>query len=64
VIKKLEAQVVQFPSGLQVTGDSWHFSERTRTLGELPAASFVQNVLQFPQQRLVILRVDSLFFGR
>jgi len=29
-------------------------------LGELPARFFLQNVLQLYQQRLVILRVDSL----
>ena len=30
------------------------------TLGELPAAFFLQNVLQLHQQRLVILHVDCL----
>jgi len=30
------------------------------TLGEIPAAFFLKNVLQLYQQRWVILRVDSL----
>jgi len=33
-------------------------------LGDLPAAFFLQNVLQLHQQRLVILRVDSLAFWK
>ena len=34
------------------------------TLGDLPAAFFIQNVLQLHQQRWVILRVDSLAFWK
>jgi len=34
--------------------------QKQEPLGDLPAAFFLQNVLQLHQQRLVILRVDSL----
>jgi hypothetical protein len=50
-------------SGLQMPGEPGHFRARTRlpdSLGELPAAFFLQNVLQLQQQKSVILRVDSL----
>ena len=47
-------------SGLQVPDELGHCRARTRHLGELPAAFFLQNVLQLHQQRLLILRVDSL----
>ena len=38
-------------SGLQVPGEPGHCCARTRPLGELPAAFFLQNVLQLHQQR-------------
>ena len=38
-------------SGLQVTGESGRCRARTRSIGELPAAFFLQNVLQLHQQR-------------
>jgi len=38
-------------SGLQVPGEPGHRRERTRPLGDLPAAFFLQNVLQLHQQR-------------
>jgi len=47
-------------SGLQVSDEPGHCRERTDPLRELPAAFFLQNVLQLWQQRSVILRVDSL----
>jgi len=47
-------------SGLQVPGEPGHCRARTRSLGDLPAAFFLQNVLQLQQQRRVILRVDNL----
>jgi len=42
-------------SGLQVPGE-----QKQDPLGEIPAAFFLQNVLQLHQQRWVLLRVDSL----
>ena len=47
-------------SGLQVPGEPEHCHARTRPLGDLPAASFLQTGLQLHQQRCVILRVDSV----
>ena len=47
-------------SGLQVPGETWHCYARTRPLGYIPAAFFLQNVLQLHQQRWIIFRVDSL----
>jgi len=38
-------------SGLQVPGEPGHCRARTRRLGELPTAFFLQNVLQLHQQR-------------
>ena len=46
-------------SGLKVPAEPGHCRARTRPLDKLPAAFFLQNVLQLHQQRLVILRVDS-----
>jgi hypothetical protein len=57
VINTLEAQVGHF---LQVLSESGHFREITRFPGWLPAAFFLQNVLQLQQQRSVIICVDSL----
>ena len=48
-------------SGLKVPDGARAFSYKNKTpLGQLTAAFFLQNVLQLHQQRLVILRVDSL----
>ena len=38
-------------SGLQVPGESGHCHARTRPLGDLPRAFFLQRVLQLHQQR-------------
>ena len=38
-------------SGLQVPDEPVHFRTRSRPLGELPGAFFLQNVLQLHQQR-------------
>jgi len=51
VSKTLETQVGQFFSGLQVPGEPGHCRARTRSLRELTAAFFLQNVLQLHQQR-------------
>ena len=37
--------------GLQVPGQPGHCRGRTRSLGDLPAALFLKNVLQLHQQR-------------
>jgi len=37
--------------GLQVSGQPGHCRARTRPLGDLPVAFFLQNVLQLHQQR-------------
>ena len=47
-------------SGLQVPGEPGHCRAEQDPLGELNAPFFLQNVLQFHQQRLVTLRFDSL----
>ena len=44
-------------SALEASGESGYCRD-------LPAAFSLQNVLQLHQERLVILRVDSLAFGR
>ena len=51
-------------SGFQVPGEPGHCRARTRPLGDFPAAFFLQNVLQWYQQRWVILRVDSLILWK
>ena len=38
-------------SGLQVPGEPGYCRARARPIGELPAAFFLQNVLQLHQQR-------------
>ena len=38
-------------SGLQMPGEPGHYCARTKPLGDLPAAFFLQNVLQLHQQR-------------
>ena len=46
--------------GLQVPGEPGHCVKEQDPFGELPAAFFLQNVLQLHQQIRIILRVDSL----
>jgi len=60
VIKKLEIQVSQFLRGCKCPVRRDIVVQEQDHLGELPAAFFLQNVLQLHQQRLVIFRVDSL----
>ena len=60
VIKTLEAQVGQFLLGCKCPVSQDIVVQEQHTLGDLPAAFFLQNVLQLHQQRWVILRVDSL----
>ena len=60
VIKTLEAQVGQFLLGCKCPVSRGIVVQEQDPLGDLPAAFFVQNVLQLHQQRWVILRVDSL----
>jgi len=57
VIKTLEAQ---FLLGCKCPVRRGIVVQEQDPLGDLPAAFFLQNVLQLHQQRLVILRVDSL----
>jgi hypothetical protein len=44
--------------GLQVQSESGCRRARSRSLGELSPAFILKNVIQFHQQRLVILRID------
>ena len=60
MIKILEAQVGQFLVGCKCPVSRGIVVQEQDPLGELPAAFFLQNVLQLHQQRWVILRVDSL----
>jgi len=60
VIKTFEAQVGQFLLGCKCPVSQGIVVQKRESLGELPAAFFLQNVLQLHQQRCVILRVDSL----
>ena len=60
MIKTLEAQVGQFLLGCKCPVSGGIVVQEQDPLGELPAAFFLQNVLQLHRQRLVILRVDSL----
>jgi len=64
VIKTLEAQVGQFLLSCKCPVSRGTVVQEQDHLGDLPAAFFVQNVLQLHQQRWVILRVDSLALGR
>jgi len=59
-IKTLETQVYQFLLGCECPVSRGIVVQEQDPLGDLPAASFLQNVLQLHQQRWVILRVDSL----
>ena len=60
VIKTLEAQVEQFLLVCKGRVSRGIVVQEQDSLGDLPAAFILQNVLQSPQQRWVILRVDSL----
>jgi len=60
VIKTLEAQVGQFLLGCKCPVSRSIVVQEQDPLGDLPAAFFLQNVLQLHQQRWAILRVDSL----
>ena len=56
----MEAQVGQFILGCQYSVIRSIVVQEQDHLGEFSAAFFFQNVLHLHQQRLVILRVDSL----
>ena len=60
VINTLEAQVGQFLLGSKCPVSRGIVVQEQGHLGELPAAFFLQNVLQLHQHRCVILRVNSL----
>jgi len=60
VIRILEAQVGQFLLGCKYPMSWGIVVQEQDSLGDLPAAFFLQNVLQLHQLRQVILRVDSL----
>ena len=60
VIKTLEAQVGQFLLGSKRPVTRGIVVQEEDHFGEIPAAFLLLNVLQFYQQRWVILRVDSL----
>ena len=61
VIKTLKAQVVQFVLGCKYPVSRGIVVQEQDTLVIFPRP-FLQNILQLNQQRLVILRVDSLAF--
>jgi len=60
VIKTLEAQVGQFLLGCKCPVSWGIVMQEQDPLGDLPAAFFLQNVLQLHQQRRIIIRIDSL----
>ena len=60
VIKMLGAQVGQFVVGCKCPVSQGIVMQEQDPLDDLPAAFFLQNVLQMHQQRWVILRIDSL----
>ena len=62
VINTLEAQVGQFLLGCKCPVSRGIFVQEKDNFSDLPAAFYLQNVLQKHQQRLVILGVDSLAF--
>ena len=62
MIKTLEGQVGQFLPVCKCPVSRGIVVQEQDTLGELPAAFFLQNVLQLHQQRCVTLRVDSFAF--
>jgi len=59
VIKTLEAQIGQFLLGCKCAVSQGIVVQEQDPLADLPVAFFLQNVLQFYQQRWVILRIDS-----
>ena len=63
VIKTMEAMVGQFLLGCKCPVSQGIVVQKQNPLGDLPAAFFLQNVLQLHQQR-VILPVDSLTFWK
>ena len=60
VIKILESQVGQFLLGCKCPASRGIVVQDQDPFGDLPAAFFLQNVLQLHQQRWVIIRVDML----
>ena len=60
VIKTLEAQAGQFLLGCKCPVSRGIVGQEQDLLCELPAALFLQNVIQLHQHRWVILRVNSL----
>ena len=60
MIKKLEARVGQSLLGCKCLVSWGIVMQEQDPLGNLPAAFFLQNVLQLHQQRRVKLRIDSL----
>ena len=60
VIKTMEANIRQFLLGCKCPVSRGIVVQEQDPLGDLPAAFFLQNVLQLHQQRYVILRIDSL----
>ena len=60
VIKTLEAQIGHFLLGCKCPVSRGIVVQEQDPLGDLPAAFFLQNVLQLHLQRYVILLVDSL----
>ena len=60
MIEILEAKVGHFFLGCKYPVSRGIIVQEQDTLGDLPAAFFPQNVLQLHQQRLLMLRVDSL----
>ena len=63
-IKTLEAHVGQFLLGCKCPVSRGSVVQEQGPLGDLPAAFFLQNVLQLHQQKLVILGVNSLDFWK
>jgi len=59
-IKILESQAGQFLLGCKCPVSRSIFVQEQDQIGDVPAAFFLQNVLQLHQQRWVILRVDRL----
>jgi len=60
VIKTLEAHVGHFLLDCKCPVSRGIVVQEQEPLGELPAAFYLQNFLHLHQQRLVVLRVDSL----
>jgi len=60
VVEILEAQEGHFRLGYKCPVSGGIVVQEQDRLGEIPAAFFLQNILQLHQQRSVILRVDSL----